>query len=162
MERVRVGAALAPDTVLGTSCRPSRAQRVMNYIDIGKADGARLHDRRPAHRARAGPRPLHRADRVRGRQPHAHRAGGDLRPGAQRDPLEGLRPIDRGGQRRRYGLAAGLYTSNLRERDWDTADRLQAGSVWINHYFNLASGSPFGGFKESGIGSEYRHETPGQ
>ncbi len=58
----------------------------------------------------------------------------------------------------RYGLAAGLYTQNLQ---WahDTADRLEAGNVWINSYFNLASGSPFGGFKESGIGSEYCHET---
>ena len=41
----------------------------------------------------------------------------------------------------------------------ETADRLEAGNVWINSYFNLASGSPFGGFKESGIGSEYCHET---
>ena len=32
-------------------------------------------------------------------------------------------------------------------------------SVWINQYFNLASGSPFGGIKESGIGREYCHET---
>jgi acyl-CoA reductase-like NAD-dependent aldehyde dehydrogenase len=58
----------------------------------------------------------------------------------------------------RYGLAAGIYTSNLHNA-WDTADRLNAGSVWINHYFNLASGSPFGGMKESGIGREYCHET---
>ncbi len=58
----------------------------------------------------------------------------------------------------RYGLAAGLYTNNL-GMAMETADRLQAGNVWINSYFNLASGSPFGGFKESGIGSEYCHET---
>ena len=37
--------------------------------------------------------------------------------------------------------------------------RLQAGSVWINNYCNLSGGSPFGGFKESGIGSEFCHET---
>lgn len=58
----------------------------------------------------------------------------------------------------RYGLAAGLYTNNLKMA-METADRLQAGNVWINSYFNLASGSPFGGFKESGIGSEFCHET---
>ncbi|MFE1597736.1 aldehyde dehydrogenase family protein [Methylobacterium sp. ID0610] len=58
----------------------------------------------------------------------------------------------------RYGLAAGLYTRDL-SRAIETADRLQAGNVWINNYFNLASGSPFGGFKESGIGSEYCRET---
>ncbi len=58
----------------------------------------------------------------------------------------------------RYGLAAGLYTTNLKAAT-ETADRLQAGNVWINNYFNLASGSPFGGFKESGIGSEFCRET---
>ncbi|MGO4841628.1 aldehyde dehydrogenase, partial [Rhizobiaceae sp. 2RAB30] len=58
----------------------------------------------------------------------------------------------------RYGLASGIYTTNLKAA-WETADRLQAGNVWINNYFNLAAGSPFGGFKESGIGSEFCHEA---
>lgn len=58
----------------------------------------------------------------------------------------------------RYGLASGIFTNNLKLA-WDTADRLEAGNVWINNYFNLAAGSPFGGFKESGIGSEFCHET---
>lgn len=57
-----------------------------------------------------------------------------------------------------YGLASGIYTRDLKNA-WDTADRLEAGNVWINSYFNLAPGSPFGGYKESGIGSEYCHET---
>ena len=58
----------------------------------------------------------------------------------------------------RYGLASGLYTRDLKSA-WETAERLEAGNVWINNYFNLAAGSPFGGFKESGIGSEFCHET---
>lgn len=58
----------------------------------------------------------------------------------------------------RYGLAAGIYTSNLKNA-LETADRLQAGSIWINEYFNLAAGSPFGGYKESGLGKEFSHET---
>jgi len=57
-----------------------------------------------------------------------------------------------------YGLASGIYTRDLKSA-WDTADRLEAGNVWINSYFNLSPGSPFGGFKESGIGSEFCHET---
>lgn len=57
-----------------------------------------------------------------------------------------------------YGLAAGVYTSNLKNA-MRTADLLQTGMVWINQYFNLTDGSPFGGFKESGIGREYCKET---
>lgn len=57
-----------------------------------------------------------------------------------------------------YGLAAGIYTSNLKNAI-ETADRLEAGSVWINQYFNLSGGVPFGGFKESGLGREFCLET---
>lgn len=57
-----------------------------------------------------------------------------------------------------YGLAAGVYTTSL-EKAMRTADALDVGSVWINEYFNLASGVPFGGVKESGIGIEHCQET---
>lgn len=57
-----------------------------------------------------------------------------------------------------YGLAAGLYTSNLANA-MKTADRLQAGSVWVNAYVNLNPGAPFGGYKDSGIGRENCKET---
>ena len=58
----------------------------------------------------------------------------------------------------RYGLASGIFTSNLHNA-MKTAERLEAGSVWVNEYFNLVDGTPFGGFKESGIGREYCRET---
>lgn len=57
-----------------------------------------------------------------------------------------------------YGLASGIYTSNLRNAV-ETANRLEAGSVWINQYFNLGNGTPFGGYKQSGLGREFSHET---
>ncbi|MFF2520931.1 aldehyde dehydrogenase family protein [Streptomyces liangshanensis] len=57
-----------------------------------------------------------------------------------------------------YGLAAGIYTRDLKSA-MDTADRLDAGSVWVNAYANLASGLPFGGVKDSGLGREYSHEA---
>ncbi|MET7992141.1 aldehyde dehydrogenase family protein [Amycolatopsis sp. NPDC005232] len=57
-----------------------------------------------------------------------------------------------------YGLAAGLYTSNLANA-MRTADALEAGSVWVNAYVNLNPGAPFGGYKESGLGRENCKET---
>ncbi|MFJ7724545.1 aldehyde dehydrogenase family protein [Neobacillus sp. NPDC097160] len=57
-----------------------------------------------------------------------------------------------------YGLAAGIMTNDL-ENALDTANKLQAGSVWINQYFNFQSGAPFGGFKNSGVGREYSKEA---
>lgn len=52
-----------------------------------------------------------------------------------------------------YGLAAGIWTSDFR-RAWRVARRLEAGTVWINTYKQLSISTPFGGFKESGIGRE--------
>ncbi|APC21252.1 MULTISPECIES: aldehyde dehydrogenase family protein [Pseudomonas] len=57
-----------------------------------------------------------------------------------------------------YGLAAGIYTSNLKHA-MDTANRLEAGSVWINRYSNISDGTAFGGYKNSGIGREFSRET---
>ncbi|KAM0450718.1 hypothetical protein ACHAPV_010327 [Trichoderma viride] len=57
------------------------------------------------------------------------------------------------GNNSNYGLAAAIHTSNI-----NTAIRvsnaLQAGTVWINQYNMLSYQTPFGGYKESGIGRE--------
>lgn len=57
-----------------------------------------------------------------------------------------------------YGLAAGIMTNDLKAA-LDTAQKLQAGSVWINQYFNFQTGAPFGGYKNSGVGREYGKEA---
>ncbi|WHY85772.1 aldehyde dehydrogenase family protein [Neobacillus novalis] len=57
-----------------------------------------------------------------------------------------------------YGLAAGIMTKDL-ERALDTANKLEAGSVWINQYFNFQTGAPFGGYKNSGVGREHNKEA---
>lgn len=52
-----------------------------------------------------------------------------------------------------YGLASGIWTANY-QRAWRVARALQTGLVWINTYKQLSISTPFGGFKESGIGRE--------
>jgi len=52
-----------------------------------------------------------------------------------------------------FGLASGVWTANY-QRAWRVAQRLQAGLVWINTYKQLSISTPFGGYKESGIGRE--------
>jgi aldehyde dehydrogenase (NAD+) len=51
----------------------------------------------------------------------------------------------------RFGLAAGVWTRDFR-RAHTMARHLQAGTVWINTYRAMAFNSPFGGYKNSGIG----------
>lgn len=52
-----------------------------------------------------------------------------------------------------YGLAAGLWTRDF-PRAWRVARSLEAGTVWINTYKQLSISTPFGGFKDSGLGRE--------
>jgi aldehyde dehydrogenase (NAD+) len=56
-----------------------------------------------------------------------------------------------------YGLAAGVWTQNMR-RALKMADRLQAGTVWVNTYRAVSYLSPFGGYKRSGLGRESGQE----
>ncbi|HEV2009158.1 MAG TPA: aldehyde dehydrogenase [Burkholderiales bacterium] len=56
-----------------------------------------------------------------------------------------------------YGLAAGVWTQNMR-RAFLMAEKLQAGTVWINTYRAVSYLSPFGGYKRSGLGRESGQE----
>ena len=51
------------------------------------------------------------------------------------------------------GLAAGIWCRDF-AKAWRVARRLQAGTVWINTYKQLSIATPFGGFKQSGLGRE--------
>ncbi|MGQ0750152.1 MAG: aldehyde dehydrogenase [Betaproteobacteria bacterium] len=56
-----------------------------------------------------------------------------------------------------YGLAAGVWTQNMR-RAFTLSERLQAGTVWVNTYRAVSYLSPFGGYKRSGLGRESGQE----
>ncbi|UUU36471.1 aldehyde dehydrogenase [Streptomyces sp. CA-210063] len=57
-----------------------------------------------------------------------------------------------------YGLAAGVWTTNL-ARAHRMAARLDAGTVWVNTYRAMSPMSPRQGFKTSGVGVEHGTET---
>mmetsp|Transcript_38910 Transcript_38910/g.82686 ORF Transcript_38910/g.82686 Transcript_38910/m.82686 type:complete len:153 (-) Transcript_38910:481-939(-) len=52
-----------------------------------------------------------------------------------------------------YGLGASVWSSDL-TRAQEVADRLHAGTVWINKHADLSPNVPFGGAKASGIGRQ--------
>lgn len=52
-----------------------------------------------------------------------------------------------------FGLACGIWTESFK-RAWRIGRALEAGSVWINTYKQSVTTTPFGGFKNSGIGRE--------
>jgi (Z)-2-((N-methylformamido)methylene)-5-hydroxybutyrolactone dehydrogenase len=52
-----------------------------------------------------------------------------------------------------FGLAAGVWTRDI-TRAHRVAGKVQAGTVWVNTYRNTVPQSPFGGYKDSGLGRE--------
>lgn len=53
-----------------------------------------------------------------------------------------------------YGLGASVWGSDI-ERAITVAGRLEAGTSWVNHHFQLTPDVPFGGIKQSGLGAEF-------
>ncbi|WP_408011655.1 aldehyde dehydrogenase [Pseudalkalibacillus sp. A8] len=53
----------------------------------------------------------------------------------------------------KFGLAAGIWTENVKKAH-RVANRIQAGTIWVNTYRTTAAQAPFGGFKSSGYGKE--------
>jgi len=56
-----------------------------------------------------------------------------------------------------YGLGGSIWSSNI-DRALDFAERMDAGTVWVNKHIDLAPHIPFGGAKQSGIGVEMGEE----
>ncbi len=57
-----------------------------------------------------------------------------------------------------FGLASGIQTGDLR-RALRLADRIKAGTVWLNTWHNYHPNAPFGGYKMSGYGREQGREA---
>ncbi|MEV5177857.1 aldehyde dehydrogenase family protein [Streptomyces flaveolus] len=155
---IRIGSPLDPETRLGSVVSPKQGERVMQYIETGKAEAKLITG----------------GERV---AVPGHEAGWFIAPTifettndstiAQEEIFGPVLSVIRWNDFDtmiqqandvRYGLASGVYTSSLRNA-MRTADRLQAGQVWVNQYVNLVDGSPFGGYKESGLGREVAKET---
>ena len=157
--RIRVGNPYDPETVLSGLINDAQAQRVESYIKLGKEEGAKV---------RFGGNRVSVPGFEKGHffEPTIFEAEYDMRI-AQEEIFGPVLCVMKWSDHDSliaqanstpYGLAAGIYTTNFANA-MKTADALEAGNVWINQYFNLNSGCPFGGFKESGIGREHCHET---
>ncbi|MCW5770441.1 MAG: aldehyde dehydrogenase [Rhodospirillaceae bacterium] len=158
--KLKVGDPFAKDTTMGTLCYREHFDRVRDYIEIGKREGATLlagggrlaveqypdglfleptlfagvrADMRVAREEIFGPvATLHEWD-------------------DEAAMLEEANGLD-------YGLAAGIWTENF-GRAHRLARRVEAGRVWINCYNLFPSGAAFGGTKGSGFGREDSFET---
>ena len=56
-----------------------------------------------------------------------------------------------------WGLGGSVWSANL-EKAYELAEQMDAGTVWINKHLELDPSIPFGGSKQSGLGTELGEE----
>ena len=158
MRDVRLGDPRLPDTQIGPIATRPQFEKILGYIEIAKAEGARcvLGGRaRPELGAGQFIEPTIFVD-VRN----------DMRIAQEEvfGPVLAVIPFDdeaealRIGNDTAFGLAAAVWTRDLR-RAMAMTEGLKAGTVWVNNYRATSVTSPFGGFKASGIGRESGIDT---
>jgi aldehyde dehydrogenase (NAD+) len=141
-----------PQTFFGPLVSARQRERVLGYLDLGRAEGAKP--------VVGGGTPTH-LDRGFYVEPTVFR---DVGPGMRiaREEIFGpvlvVIPYDTEDDAARiandsdYGLAAAVFSENL-DRALAFAARLDTGNVGINQYGSNAA-APFGGHKASGLGTE--------
>lgn len=158
--RIRIGLPWRWGTQLGPLINERQMERVFEYVDIGRAEGARVI---------GGGAPPGDPELARGNfiQPTCfvdvepdHRIVQEeiFGPVAVVLPFSGEEEAVRLANDVRYGLAAGIWTADV-GRAHRVARDLQAGSIWVNHYGVYPSEAPFGGYKESGTGHDLGLES---
>lgn len=147
---VKQGSGLQPDTDMGPLVSKEQQERVVNYINKGNSEGATLLTGGGHTDTGYFVEPTIFTDVDEKMSIAREEIFG---PVVVAMPYEDLDEIIERANNTPYGLAAGLWTENLKNAHY-VADRLKAGSVWVN-CFNLTDPSiPFGGYKESGFGRE--------
>jgi (Z)-2-((N-methylformamido)methylene)-5-hydroxybutyrolactone dehydrogenase len=149
----KMGDPMSTDTQVGPITTPPQYKKVLDYIDIARGEGAKV--------ALGGAKS---ADFGEGYfvQPTIFTGVKNSMRIAQEEvfgPVLSVIPFENDeeaiaiGNGVVYGLAAGVWTQNIK-RALTMANRLQAGTVWVNTYRAVSFMSPFGGYKRSGIGRE--------
>ncbi|MGW8368540.1 MAG: aldehyde dehydrogenase, partial [Gammaproteobacteria bacterium] len=151
----KMGDPLDTSTQVGPITTRPQYDKVLEYIEIAKAEGARcVLGGGPASRAECGDgwfiEPTVFADVTPTMRIAREEVFG---PVLSVIPFDDEEDAIRIANSSIYGLAAGVWTQNI-GRCLKMAARLEAGTVWINTYRVSSYLSPFGGYKRSGFGRE--------
>lgn len=155
VKELKIGDPMNPNTQIGAVISKEQLNRILEYVEIGKAEGANLvygGERLTIEGFENGffMQPTIFTDV----KPHMRIAqeeifGPILSVLTFKDVEEALE-IANGTN---YGLATTLWTTDVRKVH-DLAHRFESGIVWVNTVHTLSPNTGYGGYKDSGIGLE--------
>ena len=159
LENIRIGDPTDPATQLGPQASVMQRDKICGYLELGPQEGANVL----TGGGRATGDNLNAGNFV---QPTVFtNVNNDMRIAQEEifgpvtcaiswnDEDELLRQVNDSV----YGLAGGLWTRDLAAAHRITRN-MDTGIIWVNRYYNLVSGMPLGGYKQSGFGREFSHD----
>jgi aldehyde dehydrogenase len=155
VEAIKLGSPLDPATMIGAQASNDQLEKILSYIDIGKAEGAKL--------LTGGERLMQEGELAGGyyMRPTVFEGHNKMRIFQEEifGPVLSVTKFSSDEEALSiandtlYGLGAGVWS-----RDANTCYRfgraIQAGRVWTNCYHAYPAHAAFGGYKQSGIGRE--------
>ncbi len=154
--KIKVGSGLDPETEMGPMVSQEQQDRISAYLSSGEQQGAKAvaggkaiegggYFVEPTVLTETDPTMRVQCEEIFG-------------PVVTVTPFEDVSEVPSVGNETNFGLAAGIWTSDL-SKAHRTAKQLRAGTVWINCYNVFDAALPFGGYKESGWGREMGAEA---
>ncbi|MBS1903277.1 MAG: aldehyde dehydrogenase family protein [Bacteroidetes bacterium] len=145
------GDPLHPKTRLGALISFEHLNRVLSYIDIGKAEGAKV----AVGGDRIGTKGFFMKPTVLENVTNSMRVAQEeiFGPVASVIKVENLEEAVKEANNSQFGLAAAIWTRDIKKAH-KLARSLRAGTVWINTISTTDNALPFGGYKASGFGRE--------
>jgi len=165
VEAIQMGDPLELTTMMGAQASNDQYEKILNYIDVGKQEGAEVLIGGEAYQNEAHPNGYYV-------QPTVFKGNNKMRIFQEeifgpvlsvttfKDEAEAMEIAND----TLYGLGAGVWTRDVHQMQ-TFARGIQAGRIWCNCYHAYPAGASFGGYKKSGIGREnhkmmlghYRH-----
>ena len=155
-KKIKVGPGFEPDTSMGPLVSQEQLNRVCSYLESGFSEGAEAvvggkkkegsgYFVEPTVMVKTNPNMKVVREEIFG-------------PVVVASPFSDIDQIVAEANNSEYGLAAGVWTKDI-SKAHRVANKLRAGTVWINCYNVFDAALPFGGYKQSGWGREMGHEV---
>ncbi len=150
-----VGDPMKPETQLGAIIDEKQMNKVLNYIEIGKKEGATLVCGGYRVTENGCDKGFFVAPTLFGDVKNSMRIAQEeifgpvlciLKFKTEEEAIQIANDSV-------YGLGGAVWTKDI-NRAIRVSRAMQAGTVWVNDYLDSSAGNPFGGYKQSGIGRE--------